>query len=783
MDLVFLSISWLAGLYLGLSSAGAVQRAQSATAPSPADLVQPWLAILIALASLAVLLAGGDRRLRIIAASLAFGLLAVCRAFSLVPAADTLPSGPGPLTVSGTVASRPEPRDAAQTLVLEVDRLRHGGGWEDARARVLVRVDRYQDWAYGDRVVARGDLRPVDPSSGYWAEYLGRQGIYHTLEYPGMQLVERPGQPDLRRLIDDLRNRLDSVCASLMPEPQASLLAGILVGSRATMPPEFRDALNVTSTSHIVAVSGFNVTLLAAAAQLVALRFLSRRKATLLSILVVWSYALLTGLPPSATRAALMATMALAAVLAGRGGDALSFLCFSGALMTALDPLVLYDLGFQLSFLATAGLVMLEPVLRRLMGRLPAWLSGSLSVTMAAQLATLPVLISNFQLVSLVSPLSNLLIAPVLPSLMGLGGATVILGAVFPPVGDLLAPVTWLHLTYLVEVIRWTARLPGASVATGSLGFAPVLLYYLLLLSIAVWPMAEIRIARDAVMAFLGATPRWLLPGGMAALIAISGIAFSARPDGRTHIYFLDVGQGDAALIRGPDGHQVLVDGGPSPTSILGALGERLGFADRRLDAVILTGYEESRLNGLLEVIKRHPVGVVVQPASPPENGAGRAWSAVLAERGIPVVRAVPGLKIALGAGSQLEVVWAPVQGWEGSEQEATLVARLVSHGVNVVLPGDLALATQARIVRAMAGPAEVLRVPRNGAAGSLDERFVQALSPRLAVVSLQAGNRQQNPSDSTVELLRSSTLLRTDLQGTVEISIDRDGYRVFTER
>lgn len=783
MVLVFVSLAWLGGLYLGLTAAGAIHLAPGNLEPGPLDATQPWLAVMASLATLSVALAWGDRRLRILAVSLLFALLGVWRALALAPAVDTLPPGSDVVTLTGTVSSRPEPRDTAQLVVLEVDGLRTAGGWEDASARVLVRADRYQDWAYGDRVVARGELRPVDPSSGYWVEYLARQGIFRTLEYPRMALVDGQDGLDPRRVIDEVRDRLDAVAAELLPEPQASLLGGILVGSRSSMPPDFREALNVTSTSHIVAVSGFNVTVLAGVVQLAALRLLSRRRATILAIVAVWVYAILTGLPPSATRAAIMATMALGAVLAGRGGDAASFLCFSASLMAGLDPLLLYDLGFQLSFLATAGLVLLEPVLRGWMSRLPGWLSGSLSVTLAAQLAVLPVLLWSFRTISVVSPLSNLLISPALPVLMGFGSATVLLGAVSQPLGELVAPVTWLLLTYLVESIRWTARIPGASLETGSPTPGLVLLYYLLLVALATWPLPETRGARHAVGSLLARSPRWAPAGAAAALILLMGLGLSARPDGRLHVYFLDVGSGDATLIRGPQGHQILVDGGPSPSGIANALGRHIPFQDRRLDALVLTGFEEDRLAGALEVARRHPVDLVIQPGSPPDDPPGRAWIELLRERGIPVLQGTPGQRIALGEGSWLEVLWGPAASPPGEQPDAALALRLVHGGTAIVMLGDLSRVTQAQVARALPGRADLLRAPGHGASGSLDERFLKALSPQVTVLSVRAQNPYGQLAPSTLEALGRAALFRTEEHGTVEVVADRRDYKIFTER
>ena len=778
VTLIFISLGWLVGLYLGLVAGVEAPPAGG----SPLQSAGPLLIALVALAGTAALLGREDGRLRVTALAVAVGVLGMARASSLLPGEDPLLARVGsPVVVQGSVAGRPEPRDSYLQLVLEVDQLWQGGSRERVRGRVLVRTDRYREWSYGDRVMAVGRLAPVDAGPQYYAGYLDRQGIHTAMEYPTLRLVESPPGPDLLRAVDGLRDRLEQLCVALLPEPQASLLAGILVGARAGMPSDFRDALKVTSTSHIVAVSGFNVTVVAGIAQLVALRFLARREATLLAIVAVWLYSLLTGLPPSAFRAALMATMGLSAILVGRGGDALSFLLFSAALMVGLDPFLLYDLGFQLSFLATAGLVLLEPVLRGWLGRLPGWLASSLSVTLAAQLFTLPVLVGSFHTLSLVSPLSNLLVTPVLPGLMVVGGLAVGLGAIFEPLGQLLAPIAWLYLTYMVEVIRWTARLPGAALSTGALGPWMVGAYYLLLLAVALWPLAEMRRTRDAATALAGRTPRWLLVGGVAALLSLGALGLSDRPDGRLHLYFLDVGQGDATLIRGGTGHWILVDGGPSPTAITEALGRRQGFLDRGLDAVVLTGYGDDKLAGLLEVVRRYPVGLVLQPETPPTKGAGRAWAELLRERGVPAVRASAGQRIPLGEDGWLEVVWAA--GEKEAGEDAALALKLVSGGVSVLLPGDLPRATQAEIARGSPGRVELLRVPRHGAAGALEEGFLKSLSPRAAVVSVAANNRFDHPADATLDLLRNATVLRTDLNGTVEMAIGREGYELYADR
>jgi competence protein ComEC len=781
VDLIFLCLGWLAGLYLGQVATTGVQ-------PSDPGVVDPrtlgpWLGGLAGLALGAALLAGRDARLRTVALSLTVAVLGIWRAFSLLPEVDPLLEHTGRVSIQAVVSGRPEPQDDSLLLRIEADRLQPEGSreWAATRGRILVRTSRYQEWAYGDRLTLWGELHAVQPESGYWADYLARQGIHTTLEYPAISLRERARPEDPLGWIEAIRTRLDQVCAELLPEPHASLLSGILVGSRSGMPDEFRDALNVTSTSHVVAVSGFNVTVVAGIAQLLAIRLLERRKATLLAIAALWTYSLLTGLPPSALRAALMATMGLLAILAGRGGDALSFLLFSAAVMVGLDPLLLYDLGFQLSFLATVGLVLLEPVLRGRLSRLPGWLASSLSVTLAAQLATMPVLVSSFHTLSLVSPLTNLLIAPMLPGIMGVGAVVVAAGAVARPLGELLAPVAWLYLTYLVEVIRWTARLPAASIQLGAPGAMAVAAYCVSLLCVSLWPLPEVRDTRERLLAVVAGMPRWLVAGGAAVLLSLMVLLLSDRPDGKLHVYLLELGGGEATLIEGPAGHAVLVDGGGSPSSLASALGSYQGFRGGGLDAVVLTGYSRNRLDGILEVARRRQVGMVVQPGRPPSGGAGRAWTELLEERQIPTFQASAGQRIQLGDESWLEIDAVSPPG-SGAEQ-STMAVRLVAGSTNLLLLGDVPPSTQLEIARAHPRRVELLRVPGQGAPGALEDRFAQTVAPAVVVLSARAGDRLGLPSEAVMEQLCGSTVLRTDRVGTVEVVVGRDGYEIYTER
>jgi competence protein ComEC len=332
----------------------------------------------------------------------------------------------------------------------------------------------------------------------------------------------------------------------------------------------------------------------------------------------------------------------------------------------------------------------------------------------------------------------------------------------------------------MVGIVELTSVLPSASIPTGNLETLQAAVYYLVLLGLALWRFPELRALRDGLAALRGRVPGW---AAFALAVTVAGIlvlSLAARPDGRLHVYFLDVGHGDATLIRSPEGHGVLVDGGPSPVNLEGALGRRMGFLDRGLDAVVLTGYGQDRLAGLVEAARRHPVGLALEPGRPAGSRAAVAWAEVVAEKQIPVSRAEAGQRVGLGDGCYLEVVWVSPR----EAAEPSLALRLVANGVTVLLSGDLPAQAQQSLLQPSGNRLDVLRVPGQGAASALDERLARVAAPRVAVISVAANNRYGHPADTTLQLLRNSTVLRTDRHGTIELVIDqRGGYEVYTER
>ncbi len=347
-----------------------------------------------------------------------------------------------------------------------------------ARGRVLVRGRPFQEAFYGERLLLEGTLAaPRGGTQAAYRDYLARQGIYVLLEDVRFaELLPGRGGAWPARLLHALRRWARGRLEGFLPEPAASLLVGILLGSRTSIPPEIQEAFSRSGTSHILAISGWNINIVAGFLAAFTRR-LPRRVGWLLVLAGIALYTLFVGAGAAVLRAALMGGLYVIAQQAGRPGEGRTALFASAGAMTLWNPALLGDLGFQLSFAATLGMLLFVPVWTAALSRWPRFLSESLAATLSSQLLTWPLLAASFGTFSLVVPLANLLACPALAPLMLLGALALFLGRL-PGLGLLLRGLTWLVASYMLLVVGRLGALPWAAVEMPKVGIGFIGVYY-----------------------------------------------------------------------------------------------------------------------------------------------------------------------------------------------------------------------------------------------------------------------------------------------------------------
>jgi len=708
------------------------------------------------------------------------------------------------VTIRGLVADEPDIRDRSLNLRLRVRALQVEGGWQDVGGDVLLQMSRYPEYHYGDVLEVQGTLEmpPEFPEFSYRA-YLAARDIHAILRRPRVQvLAEGQGNPVYATLYA-VKARAQATIAEIISEPEASLLSGILLGNERGIPEEVQTAFARTNTAHIIAISGFNIALIAAYLSQAGQRVLGRRRAVYFTIAGIIVYTMLVGAGASVVRAAIMGSLSVIALHLGRQNDALNALAVSALVMTLHNPFALWDIGFQLSFAATLGLILLVP---RLQERAQALLSRVLPgdraeqvvgvandaviVTLAAQIATWPIIVYNFRQFAVLGLLANFLILPVQPAVMLWGGLATIAGLIFQPAGQAVGWVAWLFLAYTIRTVEAAAQLPLAFITLNSLPVLVPALYYGLLLTILSGSqfrfVVRALVHRESGGAGAPTTHPWpstrVLLGAGVVVVVLVWVAALTGPDGRLHVVFVDVGQGDGIFIETPGGHQLVIDGGPSPSAMVSGVGRRLPFWDRSLDLVVLTHPNEDHLAGLVPLLERYMVDQVLAGGGESRSPSYPRWRALLAARRQPAIAPQAGMRIDLGDGTWIDVLnptGAPVY----SDNDNSAVLRLGLGEVTFLFTGDLEETGEELLLRSGQNlQSTVLKVGHHGSRSSTSPRFLEAVRPQVAVISV-GQNTFGHPAPEVLARLAGTQLFRTDRDGSVEITTDGQGLWVRTER
>ena len=355
----------------------------------------------------------------------------------------------------GTVSAEPDVRENHTKLTL---------------GEILVTTSKYPEYQHGDKLKVSGKLViPQEFEDFNYKDYLIKNGIYSVMYYPQIELLgENEGGlvSIIYGWILTVKDKLRvSIYQNLSP-PQSSILGAMVLGDKSRLSDDLKEKLNITGLRHITAISGMHITILS----VVLMQFLLglglwRRQAFYITLAFLILFIIMVGLPASAVRAGIMGGAFLLAKNLGRPSSASRLVVFAAAAMLAVNPLLLkLDVGFQLSFLAVLGIIYLSPILEKFFRKVPdiIQLRSILAMTLSAQVFTLPILIYNFGYVSLIAPLVNILIIPLLPFIMILGFLAGIAGMIFQPLGWIMSWPAWALLTYLTKVVDWFSQIPLA---------------------------------------------------------------------------------------------------------------------------------------------------------------------------------------------------------------------------------------------------------------------------------------------------------------------------------
>lgn len=353
--------------------------------------------------------------------------------------------------------------------------------------KILVTTRKFPNFYYGNKILVNGIVNiPYDSADFKYSNYLSRFGVYSVIRYPEIEVIQEFQGNFILSFLYDVKHLLVSTINKILPEPMAAFLVGLLFGVKQNIPEDLLTDFSTTGLTHIIALSGFNITIIAGAL-MVWMKRLPIKLRINFTIITIIAFVLLTGASPSVIRAAIMGILILLATFLGRTSDITISLLLTAVVMISLNPKILFfDVGFQLSFLATVGIIYLHPLLYQV---LPKWLfivREFLSPTLAALFWVLPIIVFNFNSLSIIAPIANVLVLPLVPISMGLGFGALVIGLININLGIFSGLIAWVPLKIIIFITQFLADMPFAALNV-SISKWTISIYYLMLIILMVY--------------------------------------------------------------------------------------------------------------------------------------------------------------------------------------------------------------------------------------------------------------------------------------------------------
>lgn len=605
----------------------------------------------------------------------------------------------------------------------------------------------------------------------------------------------------------------------VLPEPHSSLLSGMVFGTKSQIPQHFYQNLKTTGTLHIIVLSGYNISLILAAVFALFIPLFGRKIASLIALFSVFLFILFVGPSPPVIRAAIMGGLTLLSLYFGRPKKGLYLLFLTALIMLLFDKSLISSLSFQLSFAATFGIILFaHPSKQKTTSLFKTILKGfkeELLVTLSAQVFTTPLILYSFGTLSLISPLTNALIAWTVPIITPLGLIASLFLLFLPLIGKVLLFFSYSFLTFFIFIINLTARFPFAQIKFDKISPFFYLIYFLIIFAVLIVKYKRIKIQflkgsshpslslkePERVISQKIRLPAQFLFILFLLFFSLSILFFTFLAfnfNKKPAIIFCDVGQGDAILIKTSQNHKVLIDGGPD-NKVLTCLSKNIPFYDRKIDFLVITHPQKDHLTGAISVIERYNVTYLLVQNQAVDSSQFLQFQDLVFQKKPIIINPQKGDQIKID-NLTLSFLW-PEKSigdkslWQkkissssslfsasiypGLDPNDLSIVFLVSKkNFDILLTGDISnyildTIRQDILKYTRDQKLEVFKFPHHGSRTALSTAFLYQFKPETTVISV-GKNRFGHPHKEVIKALNSinSRILRTDKSSTIKLPL-----------
>lgn len=685
--------------------------------------------------------------------------------------------------VFGYIDSEPDIKDNKVNYVINSNKIIHNGKTIYINGKVLLTINTENKeyfFDYGRKIEVTGTLIVPNgrrnPGGFDYRKFLAKNGISATV-YAQSISAETGVTTNKNGFISfglDIKNKIVNVINKSLPKEQAGLLNGMLIGVREGLNDDVKKAFSDSGLTHIMAVSGMNVAFIVFPLAFIFKKLhIKKIKTNILIMLFLIIFVFITGFSPSVLRAVIMAITILIGQIIMRDSDAISCVALSALILLLVNPYYLFDIGFQLSYLATISIILFYKSIKEFIKnwRIPGAISDVLSVTIAAQIGVIMIIAFYFNKVSLVSILSNLFVVPVVEVVTILGFAMAILGQVSVILSQIIGCINYLLLSFILFVTKFSASLPFATIKVVTPSIFLLLVYYsfMLLLYFRKYLSKYKFKLRNCFLIML--------------LTTVLIIGTNLIPKG-LEVIFIDVGEGDSTLIRTASGKIVLIDGGGSFSSSnkevnagnLIIIPLLFDCNITKIDLLFATHAHNDHISGLMPILKEFKVGGIIEPYSNQEKEFFELNTVAL-KRNIPLVYCKKGDEIRIDSETLIKVLYPDIKYKPKNSplNNGSLVLKLLYKKISLLLVGDIEKEVEELIVNEKSElKSDILKIAHHGSKNSSNTDFLTQVNPIFAIISV-GKNNFGHPTSEVLDRLKKKKInvLRTDINGAIIINSD----------
>lgn len=701
------------------------------------------------------------------------------------------------LEIVGTIISNPMDKQYKNQYILKVEKINENKSYKNTNLQLNVKKEE-KLLSYGDKIIIKGNFEEASSArneGGFdYKQYLKSKNVYGiiSVDKKDIKLIKKNNVDVIDLLANKVSNSMKIKIEQNLSNETSKLLSGILIGNKNNLQKEIQEDFRNSSLSHVLAISGMHVSYIMLGITFVINKMKFNKKISkIITIFILLFFIILTGKTASVTRACFMSSYIILASLFHKKAHVLASISISLLIILIINPYLILDIGLQLSYGGTIGIVLIYPILKKLkkkkedknskfkkiIHKVKEKILDIILITISANLVIFPIVLFHYNTISFTFIISNLLISPIIGIIIILGFISVFASYIISPISKVMFLILQTFLNLLIKIAHFCAELPFSKVYFPTPKIYVIIIYYVFLIFIILERNKIIvikKINKKIIIIFV-------------IIIIILNLILNFIPKTFT-ISFIDVGQGDSMLISTPKGKKILIDGGGSRDEESFNIGKQtlipylLNKGITKLDYILISHFDSDHVGGILSVLEELKVEKVII-CEQEENENYRRFKEIVKNKKIKVYVVKKGDNVKIEENILLNILWPKDEKIkENAINNNSIVAKLNYKNFSILLTGDIEKIAENEILKEYENSnilnANILKVAHHGSKSSSINEFLEKVKPQIALIGVGEENTFGHPNEGVLKRLENinTKIYRTDKKGEITIKINRKG-------